>query len=275
PGVRIAGGLSRGERLTLQIDPDLRLEDWKPGAFRPLPAAETGPAQVLALQSVAVGTEAAARPEGRIRSVAGAFRTRETWEWRIEPGRTTLTAQVQILARRGSVFQAAWQFPSGWQVERVEAEPLDPGLLWSVHPATRGSPAVLVVEPRRALVAGPEFDSRRLVIRLRADGPTWTSGPDGPAASAVLPALLPRGAEEREGTLTLRLDPTLVAPIVGSSLRPDVPQSFRGRPEATVPLRRRRARVLAHCQAEAMLSHDSLRTAYRVSITSMAGASPE
>ena len=50
-----------------------------------------------------------------------------------------VTAQVQLVARRGPVFQCAWQVPAGWQVERVEAEPLDPGLHWSVQPAVRGA----------------------------------------------------------------------------------------------------------------------------------------
>ena len=114
PGARIAGALPRGERLSLQLDPDLQLEDWKPGDFRLLPAADTGTAQLLALQSVATASATGARPSARVRSVAGAFRTRENWEWRVAPDRMTVTAQVQLVARRGPVFQCAWQVPVGW-----------------------------------------------------------------------------------------------------------------------------------------------------------------
>jgi hypothetical protein len=275
PGVRFAGGLSRGERLTLHVDPDLRLEDWKPGTFRPLPSPDAGPAQVVALQSVAAGPEAGARPAARVRSVAGAFRARENWEWRIEPGRMTLTVEAQFLAGRGAVFQSAWQVPAGWQVERVEAEPPDPGLLWSVQPASRGTSAVLTVEPRRALGGAADMDPPRLLIRLRADGPAWSSGPDGPAATAVLPAFAPRGVEEREGTLTLRLHSSLLAPVAGSSLRPDAAQSFRGRPEASVPLRRRRSRLQAHCDVEATIGRDLFQTTYQLDITPVTGVGQE
>src|SRR5262249_56771347 len=151
----------------------------------------------------------------------------------------------------------------------------DRGLLWSVQPASRDTPGVLTVEPRRPLAGSADVDPPRLIIRLRADGPAWLPSRDGAAAIAVLPPLAPRGIEGREGTITLKLDPSLIAPIAGSALRPDVPQSFRGRPEASVSVRRRRGRFQAQCVAEATLGHDSLRAAYRLSITPFAGAGQE
>ncbi len=271
PGIQVAGGIPRGERLTLHIHPDLQLEDWKPGGFRPIPAIAADPFQVVSLQRKAVGADSSARPQARIRTAPPAFDVVEALEWVVDPDRMTLTADLRVSARRGTLFQTSWQVPAGWDVEQVEGQPADPGLRWQARPGA------LTIEPSRPIADGKDSAERRWLVRLHAATPELKAGADGTAATIALPDLQPLEVRQREGRLTLRLHPALIALAsdAGAVLRPDVPLAYRAGPRGSIQVRPRRARIQARVDSETIVRQLGAITNYRLELTPGANAGKE
>ncbi len=233
PGVRLVGGVPRGETLDVRLDPELGVEGWDPGNFRPVPAASgeterAGRSQRLVL--VGGGLEAGAasraapgvrlaepdlppaRPQARLQVAGADFRARQASWWQIGPG-MSLTLQIVYEVNRGRLFQLPVLLPPDWEVERVELNL--PGLLrsWSVRPAP--GRALLLVDLQQPLDAeqtrseetvGPASASARprtptLTVQLHPARPGAVTGRDLPFPDAV-----PLGARLRDGVLALDFD---------------------------------------------------------------------
>jgi len=276
PSVQVVGGLSRGEKLTILVHPDLEFEAWIPGGFQHLAGpAMSGQMRAIVLQSREVGPDVGKRPEAHIRVVAGTFQTRETWVWRIDAEQTSLAVDVQIVARQGSVFQFAWRVPIGWEVEQVESSSPNSDLRWSIASSAGSKPALLFIDlGKQSLPA--ETTDRRLTIRLRGPGIHWTSSPDGPTAALSVPQLRPDTDIIREGSLSVRLGPA-VAQIAagGRSLRSDQSTTFRGAPQGTIQVRQRRGRVQSRCDVDLLIGNDRRRATYKLQLKPATSAAEE
>ena len=277
PGIHVAGALSRGEKLTLLVHPDLELEEWKPGGFQYVagPGA-SAKLRVMTLQLRDVGPDVGKRPEAHVRVAAGTFQTRETWVWRLDAEQSSLTVDVQIIARRGPVFQFAWRMPAGWDVEQVESATPNTDLRWNVLPTVGVRPAMLIIDPGNQSSLATEESDRRLTIRLRGPAIAWTGSPDGPIATLAVPQFRPDLDIGREGTLTVRLGVALVQmPTGGRSLRSDQSLAFRGAPDGTIQLRPRRGRLQSRCDAELMIGSDRRKAIYKLQLTPATSAAEE
>jgi hypothetical protein len=269
PGVQAVGGVSRGERLTLYVHPDLELDAWKPGGFQPItPVAAASTVHSVVLQSRDVGPNVGTRPEAHVRLVTGVFQTRESWIWRVDPDQMSLNVDVQLLARRGRAFQFNWRVPPGWEVEQVESIPANSGLQWNVASNDPSKPALLTIDLNQASANAANSADRHLTIRLRRPNIAWTPGPDGPMASIPVPAFRPDPDVSRDGTLTVRLHPALaLAAFAARSLPIDQAVPFRGLPEGLLQIRPRRGRLQSSCDVDVMIGGDRRRATYRLQLT--------
>src|SRR5262249_16049400 len=132
PGLAVVGGFSRGETLTLRIHPHLRLEAWNPGGFEWVDALTTvDQSHVLSLRST---LRSSPRPGARLHRAGPVFDVKEILDWRLDPDRSTVTAQVTCSIRHGVLPSLTLDVPRGWAIDSVESEPADPALRWSVSP---------------------------------------------------------------------------------------------------------------------------------------------
>jgi hypothetical protein len=224
PGLRLAGGVPRGEKLELSLDPELRVEGWDPGGFRPAALGEpdrTGRKERLVLVGggLAVGAASraapgggpgspdlpAARPHAMLRVAGADFRARQLALWQVGPG-LSLTLQIGYEVHHGRLFQLPVLLPPGWEVERVEMNL--PGLLrsWSVRPAP-GRPLLLV----------------DLLRPLAGDEETRPNEAAGPVSAPANPPPRPAGTSAARPrtpttTLTVQLRPIHPGPFIGRDL---------------------------------------------------------
>lgn len=264
PGVRVAGGISRGEKLTLLVHPDLELQDWKPGGFRPA----SGPAgvdsmQAIFLQNRSVAATSTQRPEARIRLALAAFDLEETMDWTIEPDRMSLTVDSRVTARRGASAQLVWAVPAGWEVEHVDGVPSDPALRWQVKPDR-----TVTIEPGRPVPESRDSEERRWIVRLRAAGPKLEPSPDGPSATLAWPDLKLRNVRQREGRLTIRVNPGLIAVAAeGNPIPRSSAIAYAGAPRGVLQVRPRRGRLQARIESDTTIRGSSAITTYRLDLT--------
>lgn len=198
PGVR-ATALPGADTIEVNVAPELKLNGWLPGDYRPV--VSSGP-KGLKLQFT--GTLAAADgprrpPTVRVRAAEPEVATDESLVWRVEPGRTRLSATVKVRVVRGPVPQLAFRTAAGFMLESVALVPEDPAVSFGQLP---GTPNTWTVEPSRAVPTGQQVE-----LKLEFRGPPGPPAPDpadpNPAAFPLpFPQFAPLNAVERQGTLT-------------------------------------------------------------------------
>jgi len=219
PGLRLLGGVPRGESLGLWFHPDLRLESWDAGGFRLISSASEPDAerqanmQHLSLVGGGVGSEGAAanalprRPEARLHAYGVEFRARQLAWWRCDADGMALTVQIGYEVSQGQLFQLPVLLPDGWTVERVEMSPA--GLLRGSRVRTTAGRSTLHVDLARPLLSA-EQTHREGKLRPNPLVPPESSGD-----STVHPSAPSR---PRVPTLTVHLRPAWAGPVTGRTL---------------------------------------------------------
>ncbi|HEX4609780.1 MAG TPA: hypothetical protein VH092_16395, partial [Urbifossiella sp.] len=191
PTARPVNGLPTEEKAEIHLAPGLDLAAWDAGDFR-LANITTLPdgGRVLALVGTLLspgGSADTRRPPG-LRAVDGGpvFTTTEAVAWRVEAGRTHLTARVGVKVRRGPLFRIAVRPPPGFDLDRAAAAPAD--LLGFTGSGAAGA---VTVEFARPLAAGQDAE---VVLEFRG-----RPAPPGPVARLPVPAVGVVGPAERDG----------------------------------------------------------------------------
>lgn len=273
PTARLLKAVPRGETLLIQVHPEVRFADWRPGRYRLVKSAtELDGTRVLTLtgggfEPTSDSPAAAARPQARVEAAGVEYQARQLAWWQVQPRKSSLTCQVTYEALRGRLLQLPLDLPAGWRVERVELDPL--GLLrdWEVR-QERGV-SVLIVELQKPLTprsgdsdtwtgTGPR--TARLLVRLAAEGP---------AMEWAFPDVAPRGARCREGVLAIDFDEQAYRAKVESAAAPSAPSEdgpwgnqkpdyfypYYGDPvRGTLRLDPREPRVAVYCGSEVVLA---------------------
>ncbi|HLW66949.1 MAG TPA: hypothetical protein VKS79_16660 [Gemmataceae bacterium] len=288
PGVRVVGGIARGESLQLRIHPVWQLQDWKSGRFR-LANVQTASDQfqVLTLQESGLGPDQPARPETKLRAIDAVFDLRQTMDWRIEPDAMTAIVQLACQVRRGSVYELPIVFPSVWELEQVEIATSDSGVRSRFQPKTGPGQSMLHLEFRHPISAraekADEAGSFHFTLRFRAPAPRWNSANEGAGISIPFPQLHVLGARQRDERLGIRLHPTLIGSAItdanlaawdspdrlanGDSTRPDFYYAFQGHNrDGTLQVRTRRSRFQARCHSEATVVGSQWRLEHRLEL---------
>ncbi|MCI0457881.1 MAG: hypothetical protein L0Z62_13015 [Gemmataceae bacterium] len=246
PGLRLRGATQR-EALSLQVHPDVQLENFRPGNFRlTRTGTATGGGQLLTL---ADGGNPGARPSALVRTQGSDFLVRQATWWQVGPTGSTLTSELTYEVARGTLFRLPVRVPADWELESVRLEPKELEGPWVSVPG-KGSLLVLT-EPQRPLAAGSKV---KLTVRLRSPQgkgalPYLSSLPAGTAASTQgltlnFPDVEPVDAPLREGVFAVSVapvyqgavlqssNPTAVAQLTGlwGTTAPDYTYLFRGRP---------------------------------------------
>jgi len=229
PWLRLRDAAVQGETLTLEVYPDVRLENWQPGGFR-LVGTTTGMDGSQTLTLVGKGASPAPpmrRPAARVKTQGVDFLARQRTWWEIGPQGSALTAEITYSVSRGSLIELPVALPGGWQVDEVSVQPKELLRTWS--PVTTGDRATLVVELQRALTPRQEA---QLTVRLHS-----TLGRAVPAGgkSYEFPELAPLDPCVREGTFAISVDPLLEATVLRASV-PGTPPDGAGPWGPTIPL---------------------------------------
>ncbi|HEV3142245.1 MAG TPA: hypothetical protein VGZ47_00005, partial [Gemmataceae bacterium] len=296
PGVRVVGGIARGESLQVRIHPSWQLEDWKAGRFRLTNVQTAGDQfQILTLQESGLETENTVRPEAKLRAAGAVFDLRQNLDWRIEPDTMTLTVQLVCEVRRGQIFDLPVIFSAPWEFEQVESTAAEGPVRGRVQLKSGPGQNTLHLEFNRPLTArgGKSNDGEpgtfTVTLHFRAPGPRWANPAEAAAAVVPFPQIQVLGARQRDGKLALRLHPTLVgsaatdAPATAWSglriasepilARPDFYYSFQGQsPEGTLQLRQRRSRYQARCDTKVTIVGGQWELTHRLEIIPRAGA---
>jgi hypothetical protein len=213
PGMRSQGGLERGEKLKLILDPGVRLENWQAGQFRLLTTSmESNGSQSLTL--VDARFDKAVRPGGVIKTFGMDFLAQQKTWWQIGPQGSTLTAEINLEINQGKLFHLSLQLPKnqpGWHVESVTLEPAERLNTWAVsgnileidlhRPLIPGTAGTLRV--RMSSVAGRKMPSGGMILgfpEIRIVNPCLQSGVlaigvHAPYQASVMNASLPVGME--------------------------------------------------------------------------------
>jgi hypothetical protein len=203
PGLRLVNGVSRGETLSLELHPQVRVESWDSGHFRFISSEldRTRGGQLLTLQGGGLGPPR--RPQAHLRVHGVEFRVQQWTWWRCDDSGMALTVQIAWDVRQGQLFQLPVRLPPQWNVEKVEL-----------------SPAALLRDWR---VRGPA-NKRMLLVDLAKAIELRTNG-EGASETA------PRSPAPRPPLLTVHLKPVGTASILGKWLPfPDAtPQGARFR----------------------------------------------
>jgi hypothetical protein len=206
PGLRLLDAVPGGETLLLQVEPDVSLEGWDPGAFRLVKAQGDADGQRLELVgglieggdgNPAPAPKAPARPSARVRARGTDFGARELALWKPDPERPSFTAQLIYEVLRGRLLVLPLELPAGYEdVEAIATVP--PGAVRNWETQSEPGKTVLMVRLAQPLTPGTKL---QLTVRLR---------PPAPPAPGVLawaiPDLVPLGARLREGALTIDFD---------------------------------------------------------------------
>ena len=236
--IRLPNAVARADAISVQLGADWKLEGWQLGDYRLgqtaatpyrstrldfIPALVTGDAKVERLP-----------PSIRIKPLDTVFNTVETLEWRLEPNRTKLSAAFDVTAVRGPIPSFAFRAPAGYVLESAALAPDDPGVTFGSQP---GAPNTWFVEPSRALATG-----RTLEIRLdfrAVESPTAAHLAQAETSEPTpIPKVIPLGAGDRRGVVTVRPLAGMKVSSVGLSASP-VP--LVGEPGFSVAYRGREA----------------------------------
>src|SRR5262249_17322932 len=251
PGLRVAGAVSRGETLRLQVLPEGQLEQWKPGHFRLLhalteadgthgltfthagntlpkpPAALPGGGPTLAY-SAALGAQVPPlqRPSAAVRARSCDFLARQRTWWQIDQYHSTLTTEIECRPMRGQLFHVPLKLPADSQVEQVTVEPKEMLRSW-IPSGTRLSPLLLIELAQPATLHTPV----KITLRVRLP----LTGPGGNAAVlAPFAEVQPFDPCLREGALAISVHPRWQAQLAGASAASS--QAPRDGPWQTAPI---------------------------------------
>lgn len=209
PSVWATGTLPGADVIDVILASELKLDGWSAGDYR---STMSTPAKGLKIQftgTLAAGPDNTRRPPAiRIRSAEPEIATDEALTWRVESGRTRLSALMKVRVVRGPLPQLVVHTAAGYVLESASLVPEDPAVTFGPLP---GTPNAWVVEPSRAVPTG-----RTLEVKLEFRGPPGPPAPDAgdpsPAPIAVpFPLFVPARAVERQGTLSASGDGVTVA----------------------------------------------------------------
>jgi hypothetical protein len=180
----------------------------------------------------------------------------------------SLTMDSRVSARRGVLSQLVWAVPAGWEVEHVDAVPPDPALRWQMTPNR-----MLTIEPGRPVSETRELAERRWQVRLRAAGPKLLPSRDGLSATVAWPDLKLQNVHQREGRLTIRVSPSLIAVAAdGNPIPRSGAMAYAGAPRGALQIRPRRGRLQARIESDTTIRNSSLLTTYRLDLTPGVGS---
>jgi hypothetical protein len=275
PTIRLAGAVPRGERLQLQVHPDVGFTDWRPGNFRVEKAAtETDGTRTFTLSGGGFALSPASapettRPSARLEATGVEYQARQLAWWQVQPRKSSLTCQISYEALRGRLFQLPLELPAGWRVERVELNP--PTLLRDWEERQERGVSVLIVALQRPLAPPAGANDVRTSLGLRTARLTVRLGALGPAMEWAFPDVAPRGARCREGALAIDFDEQAYRARVETaatsseqledgpwgSQKPDIYYPYYGDPaRGTLRLEPREPRVSVRCTSEVVLASD-------------------
>jgi len=235
PALRLNSGVFQGETLVLQLSPEVRLEDWRPGSYELTTAApEADGGQTLTLQSGLreVPQQGKSeirnpkseqqgggpvsdfgfrisdlRPSARIQIQEPEFRVHEVTWWRIGSDTASAIVQIDYEMVRGRLFRLPVLLPANWNLDRVELRPKELLSNWSPLSAERGQ-TYLIVELQRPLESPTTV---RLTLQLRP-ATVWPiflhENQAKPAPFSVsFPEILPQRARLSSAALAIKIDP--------------------------------------------------------------------
>jgi hypothetical protein len=236
PGLRLRGGLTRGETLKLIIAPEAQLDDWKARHFRltgaieepdgtqlltlvhggvnlpRLPASITEPALGLVYANL---TPPLQRPSAVLRARTTELLVQQQLWWQIDAATSLLTCELACLPSRGRLTHLPLKLPADSQVEQVHIEPRASLGSWAV--AGDQNPVLLIDLAQPATPATPVRVKLQLRLPLRA---TLKEALTLPLADIepLVPCL-------REGALAISVHPhwraEVVQPSVTAALAPE------------------------------------------------------
>jgi hypothetical protein len=224
PGLTLAGAISLGETLSLQVSRDVQLDNWRLGDFALVRAvSDPNGNQTLTLRSGIRRAQlsdqdaspALERPSGRINPQQDEVRARQFTWWQLQSDGSSLTALVHYEVVRGRVFRLALRLPQDWKPEKVDVTPSELAGNWMVtHHDGRDA---LVIDLQRPLEA-----SGRAILRVKLR-PTETDASvlsqrvaEAGELSFAFPEVLPEGALLRDGGLAISVDPLFQATATAS-----------------------------------------------------------
>jgi len=294
PGLRLQGGVPRGETLFLRLHPELRLTSWNSGSFRLIETlTEPETDQKISWQRLKLigggltqPGKPLLRPTARLQAHALEYRARQLAWWQPGPTRSALTLQIQYEASVGQLFDLPVQLPAGWEIDRVEMSP--PGLLGSWR--LRRDRSLLLVELQKPLC--PQDSPSRGGLATRTG--TLTVGLTAPGVklqgagrkAIAFPDAIALGARFREGALALSIDPAFQAAELRTTLTSTQPQEegpwksqlpgsyfpYREQaPQGTLVLQRRPVQLRASATTDVLLSAGPLALETQVEIEVEAG----
>jgi hypothetical protein len=203
PAIRPVGANLDDETLTIRLAPELRPADWNSGDYR-LSDSLIRPDQSreLTLTGTLVPAKTS-RPFRRLPMIRTSmpeaeFATTEQLSWRLGPDRATATLRVEVRVRRGPLFQFALRPPAGYSLARQTGAPD------GVAVSSELSGGRVAVEFARPLAAG---QSAELIFEFRS--PALPPG----AHQLPFPALTPLRAAERNGVVSVFIDPVWLAEV--------------------------------------------------------------
>ncbi len=241
PGLHLVNGVSRGETLSIWLDPVLRVESWDPGSYR-LSSSDVDRAtgfQVLTLLGGGLGPPR--RPMAQLKAHAVEFSTQQLTWWRCNAGGMSLTVLIGWDVSQGQLFQLPVSLPAGWEVEKVEMAPSYWLRDWHVR-KPQGK-ATLFVDLANPLGPQPSSGTDRSgeTVPSRSLSASSASGGIRPPALTVqlrptgagqlteqrlrFPDAVPLGARFREGALALTCDEQLFHFHVQTSAERSEPES--------------------------------------------------
>ncbi len=282
PAARV---VPRGETLEVRCHPDVRMEDFRPGAYRLTDAApHTDPDSAVAFEVLTLlgggveveGTPAGKtprRPAARLHSGGVDFRARQAAWWQVADDRMSLTLQITYHVTQGQLFQLPVQLPPDWEIEGVELNPADQLRNWNIH--SEKAKSTLLVDLQRPVTATDGTPGRPLdpILTVRLNGSRRESLANRPLP---FPDAVPLGARLREGSLAIdysdvlfkgEIKATAVESDAGEDEAPWGPQApdhffpYRGQaPQGTLTLRPRPARLRAACASDVYLAANRVDT---------------
>lgn len=291
PEVRPIGALIRGERLSLRLQPDIRLDEWQSGSFvfateADMPGAVAGTkprptdgwqGHYLMNQGKPQSNAPRARPRARVVLPTPQYRARQLAWWQINTRSTSLTSWITYEVERGPLFRLPLTLPVGWNVMRVETDPIDLQRSWTVFREEGRNTLNVDLSRPLAPAAGKPSAVARLRVELAPEVPWFM-----PIAGRTVPVpdLAPRGADTREGGLAISFGPLLEgrAQVSASAVpaadkgpwgrqTPDSYHAYRGMPViGNVFLRPHRTQFRARVANEIVLTADGAMLESRVQL---------
>jgi hypothetical protein len=281
PEVRPIGALVRSERLALRLQPDIRLDEWQAGTFAftteaDMPGIPSGTkprptdgwqVHYLINQGKPQPNSPRSRPRARVVLPTPQYRARQLAWWQINTRSTSLTSWITYEVERGPLFRLPLSLPLGWNVTRVETDPIDLQRSWTVFREEARNTLNVDLSRPLAPAAGKPSAVARLRVELAPEVPWFM-----PLAGRTVPVpdLAPRGADTREGGLAISFGPLLEgraqvsAPAVPAAEKgpwgrqtPDSYHAYRGMPVVgSVFLRPHRTQFRARVANDVSLTPD-------------------